>query len=261
MENEVDMQDEQQGDFEQEFIAQLKSPSTDATQSLDKKKNRILMIVLAILIGVLLLISIVFGILLANSSGSGEENDDEALVGEYFEAETSILKILVAPSSARVVVGGEEYINGEYEVAPGEYDYSVKEDGFETFTGTVLVENNHKSLVLACLQPLAGNEYYYENNADERQICQSVGELRSAAVWDQNTLMDVIFKYTPYHNHEEGYYVDPYLDEDGNVIVELTFKDCSQTEAVLEERAYAWMREQGFNPVDYTFEKTWDCED
>ncbi|MBQ3432888.1 hypothetical protein IJG22_01155 [Candidatus Saccharibacteria bacterium] len=258
------MQDKQQENFEQEFIASLKKQENDSVQPSKGTRNKHILIIVAVVGVVVALIGmIMLGVMLVNNDNDGGGDgiiEGDAEVNAAFSAETSILEVMVSPGSARVLIDEELYSNGKYEMQPGEYEFAVEADGFKPYTGTVIVADKHKSYVTACLQPIEGNENYYDNNDDDRWACQFIWELEPAAAGDQNTLVDGIFKYTPYHNDDDGYYVDPYFDEDGNVIVELTFKDCSQTEAVLEERAYAWMEEQGFDRFDYTFEKTWDCE-
>ena len=189
-----------------------------------------------------------------------DERENEEIV-DPFEAKTSMVEVMVAPTSAKVLIDGEQYTNGEYEMPPGEYKVTIEEDGFQPYNGVLRVADKHKLYIAVCLQPTEGNKSYYDDNIDDSYLCQSIGEFEDISTWDQSALVDDIFEYTPFHNDNDGYYIDPYFDDESKLIVELTFKDCSQTEAVLEKRADAWMQEQGLDPSNYTFEKTWDCED
>lgn len=247
--------------FEQEFLTELKKSSDAPVEpASEKKTGRRILLIGAIVVIVLAVVAVVVGVVYTNSriepSVSDEESEDD-----FFDADTSMMEVLVAPSSAKVTIDGMEYVNGEYEIAPGEYKVLVEKDGFEPYESIVIAADKHKSYVAVCLQPVQGNEDYYEVNIEDMQICQSADEIAASTAWDQNALFDNIFNFTPFHNDGDGFYVDPYFNDKDELVVELTFKDCLQTETVLRERAYAWMREQGLDPDNYTFEETWNCED
>lgn len=257
MEKNQGMQDD---DYRQEFLTNLKTSNNEA-KSLNKKMLKRRLMIVTIAVAVMTIVAIILVVMLVSDSSETPAFDNEEDGGMIFDAETSMINVSVAPSTARVLIGGKEYTNGEYGLLPGKYDVLIEANGFESYTGAVTVADNHKSYVMACLRPIYGNESYYDNNVGDLRICQINDELIDASAWDQMILENDILNYTPFHNHRDGYYLDPYFDDDGNLIVELTFKDCTQSESVLQERAFEWMEERGFNPVDYTFEKTWDCED
>ena len=228
--------------------------SNNKTQ--DSKRRKLY---IGLTIGFVIALLVVIGVIvLVVSSEKNESFEDER--DDLFDAETSMVEVMVAPSSATILIGNEPYANGEYEFAPGEYDVLIEKEGFQPYNGKVIVADKHKTFVTACLQPTQGNEDYYDKNGDDLNICQAYEELVDVSAWDQNALDDKIFEYTPFHGYD-GFYVDPYYDDRNDLIVELTFKDCSQTQAVLESRAYTWMKEQGLDPNNYSFEKTWDCEE
>lgn len=254
----------QNENFEQEFMATVQK-STEKEVSLAKKKKdtKRLWSILGIIVAFILILAIVIAsiVSIANQPSSDIIIEDEDSNNDFFDAETSMVEILVAPNTAKVIIGEEQYTNGTYEVAPGEYKVSIEENGFEPYAGTIIVSDKHKTYLTTCLQPTQGNEEYYNNNPEQYLLCQTSEEIADAAAWDQNALTDKIFDYTPFHDDEEGFYVDPYYNDNNELIVEITLKDCSQAEATLEEKAYNWIREQGLDPTKYTFEKTWDCEE
>ena len=254
---------EQNGDFEREFMSKLHNLNNENIPSSGKNKGtKSLWVVLGIVLAFVLVAMITTISIISLNGGSEEvvtvedEGDDD-----FFDAETSMMEVLVAPSTAKITIGGKQYVNGIYEIAPGNYDVLIEENGFEPYTSTIVISDEHKTYVTVCLQPIQGNEGYYDNNPEQYTLCQTSNEIADVSAWDQNTLTDRIFDYTPFHDDEEGFYVDPYYDENDKLIVELTFKDCSQEEKTLEEKAYSWIKEQGLDPANYTFEKTWDCEE
>ena len=262
MDNDDGNQQQAGEEYKQEFISELRKSSQDAKNAHEeRRKKRIMIIVICAVLGALAVLLMIIGIVVLRHNRDGEIVNDDDSSNEFFDAETSMVGILVSPSTAKIMINEEQYTNGEYEIEPGEYAVSITADGFETYDGVVIISDKHKTYVATCLRPLAGNEEYYNEHSDERQICRSADELTDVAAWDQNALTDEIFEYTPFHNDAEGFYVDPYYNDEGKLIVELTFKDCAQNESVLENKAYDWMREQKLEPSEYVFEKTWDCED
>lgn len=255
----------QNRNFEQEFMSKLNSSGMENALSSEKNNNikplwTILGIILAfVLVAIITTVSIVS--LNNNPDEETSIEDEDSSDNDFFEAETSMIEILVAPSTAKVTIGGEQYASGTYELAPGFYDVLIEESGFESYTSTIVVSDKHKTFVTACLQPIQGNEGYYNNNPDQYSLCQASSEIADVSAWDQTALTDEIFNYTPFHDDEEGFYVDPYYNDNKKLIIELTFVDCPQDEAVLEEKAYNWMRGHELDPTKYTFEKTWDCEE
>lgn len=263
MENNQNRRNEENDNYEQRFLSELKKAEGDAVQKSKNdsaKRNRL--VVWSIMVGVLFVIVVVLGIVLLNGVLSeNTDSDDDASNNDFFDADTSMIEVLVAPSTARIMIGGNQYTNGEYELTPGEYEVSIEEAGFEPYYATIIVSDKHKTYVTTCLHPVNGNENYYDDNPEQYVICQTSDEMVDVSAWDQNALTDQIFEYTPFHNDKGGFYVDPYYNNDNELVVEITFKDCSQEATVLEQRAYDWMREQSLNPEDYTIETAWDCEE
>jgi len=262
MENANDGKSRLDENFEADFLSRVKNPIDDVVVH-QKKNSKQLRIIVGVAIAVVLaVVLIIVGVvLLGGAFDRSTSVEEDGADNNFFEANTSMIEVLVAPSSAKVMIDGKPYSNGEYELSVGEYDVVVEEEGFESYRATILVSDKHKTYVATCLQPMQGNEKYYDDNLEQYSTCQVANEIADVSAWDQTALMDEIFEYTPFHNDKEGFYVDPYYDDNDNLIVELSFKDCSQTEVILEERAYDWMRKQGLNPDDYTFERTWDCEE
>lgn len=263
MDNEEKQNRIKEKEFERRFLAEVRASEDASVKSNNdrKKKKRALLIGLSAFVVLIIVIIVVSVVLIRSSTTLTASDEDEDEDDGFFDADTSMIEVLVAPGSARVMIDGKQYTNGKYEVSPGEYKVVVEADGFETHEETVVVVDKHRSYVATCLQPVQENGDYYEINAEDAQICQAAEEMAGPTAWDQNALLDEIFEFTPYHNDNDGFYVDPYFNEKDELIVELTFKDCSQTATVLKNRAIAWMKEQGLNPDTYTFEESWDCEE
>ena len=79
--------------------------------------------------------------------------------------------VRVAPSTAKVMVGNEELgTMGEYVVRPGEYEVVVSAEGFESKTGRLVVRDGTSATVALYLEPVAGNEGWYDEHPGEALI-------------------------------------------------------------------------------------------
>ena len=263
---EDDKNNQEMAKFQQEFRADVQQSLNAAEElAVNQKRTKNKIIVIIAIAVTLIIVAVMIGMIIVRrgrgESASVEQSQGEEEVAMAFDAETSMIGVLVAPSSAKIMIGGSQYKNGKYEISPGKYEVLIEKEGFEPYSGEITVEDKHISYVTACLQPVNEGDNYYNENEEDASICQSYEELVDTVAWDQLAMLDEIFDYAPIHNKKEGYYVDPYFNENGDLIVKLSFKDCAQTEAVLEKRAYDSMREEGLNPDNYVFEKVWDCEE
>ena len=262
MDSEQEYQSINQDNYEQEFITQIKSydnaPLTEPPKN--KSTKRIFLIVFIVVIVLITVASVIVSLVLLNNKKDNTIITDDIIDDNFFKAETSVVEILVAPSSATITIDEEKYTNGEYELAPGQYTVSVKKTGFKTYNSSIIIVDKHKTYFTICLNPDSGNTDYYEQHPEDLAICQSAEELADVSAWEQNALLDEIFEYTPLHNDANGYYVDPYYDDQNKLIIKISFKDCNEKEETLRNRVYTWMREQNLNPDNYTFEESWDCE-
>lgn len=252
-------------DFNQSFMNDVRNSAQGAVaaaaEQQAKKKKIIIAAIIAIIVVLILVIAMVALVAMRNKPRSASSSSivaEEATDDTFSAADTSMIDITVAPSTANIIIGGESYKNGEYELAPGEYEVEITATGFQPYEGRILVGEKRKTYVAVCLT--ADDPNYYDDHSDEGSTCNAAEELRGVAAWEQAPLIDEIFNYAPIHKHDEGFFIDPYVDKSGKVIVDLTFKDCDASEDALTAKAYAWMRAQGLNPNKYTYEKAWDCE-
>ncbi|MBR2709742.1 hypothetical protein IKE72_01535 [Candidatus Saccharibacteria bacterium] len=252
-------------DFNQSFMNDVRTSAQGAVAAAAEqqaKKKKIIIIVIIALVTVLALAFAMIALVVMRNNPRSATNDttaaEEIEDNTFSAADTSMIDITVAPSTADIIINGQKYDNGEHEIAPGEYEVKITAAGFQPYEGRILVGEKRKTYVAVCLT--ADDPNYYDNHSDEGGTCNAAEELRDVAAWEQAPLIDEIFNYAPIHKHDEGFFIDPYVDKSGKVIVDLTFKDCDASEDTLTAKAYAWMRAQGLNPNKYTYEKTWDCE-
>ena len=264
MDNENNYQNLGKTNFEQEFISQVQnSPNNLSPNPPAEKPNKKIFWIILIVVVVLITVGLAIGAVLMSSKKESTviSYEEEVVEDNFFKADSSKIEILVAPTSATITIDGKQYKNGEYELSPGQYEVSIEKNGFETYNSIIVVADQHKTYIATCLTPNQNNEDYYETHPEDSGICQSAEELASASAWDQNALLDNIFEFTPFHNDANGYYVDPYYNDEKKLIVKITFKNCTEKAETLRDRAYMWMREQNLNPDNYTFEESWNCED
>lgn len=178
-----------------------------------------------------------------------------AIVGWIINApKTAKLNILVAPTDAKVTVGGKKFNNGTHRIEPGTYDIEITRDEFESYTGQVTVESGKTEKLYVCLQKIDGNDEYYDAHEKDYQTCYTVQEYLAEKL-DSEKYTDPIFKVAQYSSYDKGFYISPYLTEDNEARVIIRLVTCSAERAEgLKQNAMEWLRGQGIKTEDYEFE-------
>lgn len=96
-------------------------------------------------------------------------------VAVYRSLQSAQVEILVAPTSAKVVIDGKEYQNGTYNLFPGEYVAEIKADGFEGKERTITLEAGRKTRIYDFLTGKDSDFSYYETSAADMILLQQVG--------------------------------------------------------------------------------------
>ena len=172
---------------------------------------------------------------------------------------SATVNITVAPSIARIYIGGREYKNiGEYKLIPGEYDVRVEADGFVTKTGELVAAANETVDILLYLEPTEDNASWYDEHPQDALI---VGDVKSnLATEDLQLLMkqNPILKQLPI---EIDYYTNNYsrrikytisyvlLDNNSRFKIIITDETGGNYEDALDK-----LRARGVSPEDYEIE-------
>lgn len=173
----------------------------------------------------------------------------------------SSIEILVAPESARIQVGNKTYKNGQHKLPSGSYHVVISKDGFITQELDIELIQGKTTRLLACLNEENGSYDWYNSNADDRQLCTSIGDQEAEEI--QNQLLEEypISTIIPIR----------VIEYDGvtytNFRIDINQSENCHTEFCLqitdftggnEQRAYDVILEKGYNPSDYEIIYTFD---
>lgn len=115
--NNDNVNQQQMGDrYEQEFMSELNKSSMDTkNKNIKRRKKRKIMIVIFATITVLMVLLTVLCIIVFGNRYREEVMLEDDVSDEFFDAESSMVAILVAPSTAKITIDGQQYANGEFE--------------------------------------------------------------------------------------------------------------------------------------------------
>lgn len=174
-----------------------------------------------------------------------------AIIGWIVEApKTGKLYVLVAPVSAEVTVGGQQFNNGTHRIEPGTYDVQIEKEGFESYSGQVTVKKGETERLFVCLDR-DNDDDYYKNNPEDEKVCYTVQEYLAEKMTAEK-YTDPIFKVTPYHSYDRGFYIDPYLADDNSVKINITLVTCNPERAEgLKQNAIKWLQGKAIITENY----------
>ena len=121
----------------------------------------------------------------------------------YLNINNATLKVRVAPSDAKVLVGGKRYKNGEHRIKPGEYEVSITREGFEDYSETLTIENRGYGEIYLCMDNTDGVDWYH-NDEKYAHLCDEIHE-HQYDIETAKKFSDKIFSVTPFHSYEKGF--------------------------------------------------------
>lgn len=165
------------------------------------------------------------------------------------------LKILVAPTIARIEVDGKEYKNGTHKMAPGEVKIMVSCDGFETEEKSIVLTAGQMTEFYTYLIPLDGDYSWYSKNEDNEMLLNTIGDAMATSESKKYSEMNPIIRDLPiiYANYDEKWNYTEFRIDGG------VFEDCTRAFCVKitdttggnYDHALKLIKEKGYNPEDY----------
>ncbi|MBR2855405.1 PEGA domain-containing protein, partial [Candidatus Saccharibacteria bacterium] len=143
---EDDKNNQEMAKFQQEFRADVQQSLNAAEElAVNQKRTKNKIIVIIAIAVTLIIAAVMIGMIIVRR-GRGEsvpveQSQGEEEVAMAFDAETSMIGVLVAPSSAKIMIGGSQYKNGKYEISPGKYEVLIEKEGFVPYSGEITVED------------------------------------------------------------------------------------------------------------------------
>jgi len=174
---------------------------------------------------------------------------------------TSILEILVAPSSSKILINGKKYTNGTYQIEPGEYKVEITKDGFKSYSGGISAQKNNLSKLSRALLQNDGSYSWYLDHQDDDLILSAITGEKSNNFERNLVIKYPILQYIPYTDTVNGNYkIDAQIgDSLEYLIISPNTCDSNYIEAFKAE-ALNWIKSKGINPDDYIIKYNNLCE-
>lgn len=165
------------------------------------------------------------------------------------------LNVLVAPTSAEVVINGKKYENGDHKIESGEAVAVVSKEGFVTQEVTLKLTKGETTNLHLYLMPEDGTYDWYYDHEDEMMILNTIGDneanKNSASYVASNPIIEIL--PIIYADYDENWDYTEYRVDGGS------FDECEKvfclkitdTTGGNRDAAMNKIREKGFNPDDY----------
>ena len=167
---------------------------------------------------------------------------------------TAKINVLVAPLDAKVTIGGKQFKNGTHRIEPGTYDVEIKRDDFGDYTGQIVAEKGKTTRLYVCLEKNEDSVAYYESHQKDYEACYTVQEYTAEKI-EKEKYSDPVFSVAPYHNYDKGFYIDPYIANDGSVRIRISLLTGNPERAEgLKQNALEWLGGKGIKTEDYQYD-------
>lgn len=168
---------------------------------------------------------------------------------------TAMLDILVAPTTAKVVVDGKEYKNGTYKFEPGEVKVVISKDGFVSQEVNLELREGETAKLYTYLLPVDGDFSWYLSHEEDMMLLNTIGDAiaheEGSVYAAENPIIEVLpiifAEYDANWNYTEFRIDGGKFDECNNPFC-LKITDATGGNY---EMALGLIREKGFNPDDF----------
>lgn len=165
------------------------------------------------------------------------------------------LDILVAPTSAQVMINGKEYSNGTYTLSPGEITAVISKDGFEGKEIKLELIQGETAQLYTYLLPADGSYDWYLDHEEDMMVLNTIGDARAIEESASYKKKYPAIEALPiiYAKYDENWDYTEFRIDGGD------FDECEEdfclkitdTTGGNYEFALSLIREKGFNPDDF----------
>lgn len=167
---------------------------------------------------------------------------------------TAELELLIAPSSATVLIDDKEYQNGTFRIPSGEHTISITKDGFTPKKYSFNTSSTSK--IYDYIIETDGTYDWYLSHPDDSLLLTQIGDYHSDQLASSALEKHPIIEHLPiiYANFDQEYNYTEYRIDGGS------FDDCN-TDFCLKitdstggnyNSAVQNIKDLGFNPEDFT---------
>lgn len=170
------------------------------------------------------------------------------------DAGKATVEIFVIPEDAKVQANGEDIGSGRQKLKPGNYTFSATKDGFSKDEYTTVVDEEGASIYLLPVPKSEEALQWLEDNpeivAEREALAGERASVNGAAFNKANPIVSVLpySTYEPLNGIEGPFSIDygPTDERPNGIFLVVTTVSPNG-----RQNALTWLREQGFDPVDY----------
>jgi len=167
---------------------------------------------------------------------------------------TSTLEILVAPSSANILINNKKYTNGTYKIKPGNYTVNITKDNFNTYSSDIILSKNQTTQVYQGLKQSDGSNNWYLEHKEDDIILSAIGGKAADETQQNLASKNPILQYIPYTEDSNGvkYKIDAQITNNDLEYLIISFNTCSaQSIETYKTEALNWIKTKGIDPSIY----------
>ena len=140
-------------------------------------------------------------------------------------SKTAVLDVMLAPRTAKVMINGEEYMQGVYKMYPGTVQATIVADGFESKTIELNLTADEYTKVYDYLLPTADNATYYAKNEDDAKTLALIGGEEAQEILNSISILNVLpiidFQYGGLYGESKEIVIDRYFDCDEYICLQV----------------------------------------
>ena len=170
-------------------------------------------------------------------------------------SKTALLDVLVTPSDSKITLSGQEVKNFETQkITPGQYIAKIEKDGMETKEIPLNLEKDTTTKLHVYLTGANNDFSYYIKNEKDENILEQVSDQNSQEFIKKYSIIKILPTY--YEKYTDNYSKHVWFQISQNKYTSCKFicLKISDKTGDNQENAYNFLREKGYNPLDYEIE-------
>ena len=158
------------------------------------------------------------------------------------------ISLSVFPNDTTITIDDEVTKTGTIYLDPGTYQLEAEKEGYDTYTKTLIVEEENQTVVII-LTPESEEAFEYgRNNEEEYREVQAQGEIAAMERGETFNKRNPIAKHLPYKTffYSIGYRMDQRDPSGNSIIIEIDAPEGYRQSAIYR------IRQLGYDPTDFT---------
>ena len=161
---------------------------------------------------------------------------------------TAVLDILVAPTSATVLIDGETYSQGTFRTYPGETTAVISAEGFKDKVINLDLSSEETNKIYEFLIPEEGNLNYYAKNDDDAGALRKIGGDEAEEILKVISIKGILPIIEYKYGGLNGNSYEIVIDQDFNCEEWFCLMVTGTSD---EDEVNDLIKDKGYNPADY----------